>query len=147
MPIRRRRSIFDIIDEYFESLEERVKRSGETLIERPSWNQKTCTVEPLRDIMVTPTEIIVTVDLPYAEESTIRVKPIDKDTLEILAKMRRKIRFDDFGITHYEGEFQTFQCQTRIPVPVYMEKMEIRFKKGFLEIRLPRKHEYEISRE
>jgi len=144
MATKKRRSIFDIIDEYFEDLEERAERFRETLIERPSWNQKTCTIEPLRNIMVTPTEVIVTVDLPYTEENTIQVKPLDKKTIEISARMRRKIRFYDFGITHYRGEFQAFDCQTRIPVLVYMDKMKIRFKKGILEIRLPRKHEYTI---
>jgi len=142
--MRRRRSIFDIIDEYFESFEEQVERLGEALIERPSWNCRACTMEPLREVMVTPTEVIVTVDLPYTEENTIQVKPIEKNVIEISARMRRKIRFDDFGITHYKGEFQTFHCRTRIPVPVFMEKLEIRFKKGILEIRLPRKHEYTI---
>jgi HSP20 family molecular chaperone IbpA len=141
---RRRRSIFDIIDEYFESLETWAERVLETVMERPSWNCRTCTMEPLRDIMVTANEVIVTVDLPYAEQNTIEVKPIGKDTIEISAKMRRKISFDDFGITHHRGEFQRFHCQTRIPVPVYMDRMEIRFKRGILEIRLPRKHEYEI---
>jgi len=144
MSNKRRRSIFDIIDEYFESLEERFERFGGMLVERPSWNQKTCTMEPLRDIMVTPTEVIVTVDLPYTEENTIQVKPIDKSTIEILAKMKRKVRFDDFGITHYKGEFQTLHCHTRIPVPVHMDKMEVRFKKGILEVHLPRKREYII---
>jgi HSP20 family molecular chaperone IbpA len=141
---RRKRSIFDIINEYFESLEEQVEQLGETLIERASWNCRSCTMEPLRDIMVTPKEVIVTVDLPYTEENTVHVKPLDKNTIEISAKMRRKIRFDDFGITHYKGEFQTFHCQTHIPVPVQMDNIEIRFKKGILEIRLPRKHEYTI---
>lgn len=144
MSTRRRRSIFDIINEHFENLEEWTERFREALIEKPSWNRRACTIEPLRDIMVTPTEVTVTADLPYAEENTIQVKPISKDIIEILAKMKRKVRFDDFGITHYKGEFQTLHCQTRIPVSVYMEKMEIRFKKGILEIRLPRKHEYEI---
>jgi HSP20 family molecular chaperone IbpA len=144
MSTKRKRSIFDIISEYFEDLQERTERFREALIEKPSWNRRACTIEPLRNIMVTPTEVIITVDLPYAEENTIRVKPISRDTIEILAKMKRKIRFDDFGITHYEGEFETFHCQTRVPVPVYMDKMELRFKKGILEIHLPRKHEYEI---
>lgn len=144
MSTKRKRSIFDIISEYFEDLQERTERFREALIEKPSWNRRACTIEPLRNIMVTPTEVIITVDLPYAEENTIRVKPISRDTIEILAKMKRKIRFDDFGITHYEGEFETFHCQTRVPVLVYMDKMELRFKKGILEIHLPRKHEYEI---
>jgi HSP20 family molecular chaperone IbpA len=144
MSTRRRRSIFDIINEYFENLEEWTEKFREVLIEKPSWNRRACTIEPLRNIMVTPTEVIVTVDLPYAEENTIQVKPIGGDTIEILAKMKRKIRFDDFGITHYKGEFETLHCQTSIPVSVYMNKMEVRFKKGILEIHLPRKHEHEI---
>jgi len=147
MSTKKKRSIFDVIDEYFEDLEEWAERFRETLVERPSWNQKSCTMEPLRDVMVTPTEVIVTVDLPYTEENTIQVKPVDKNIIEISAKMRRKIRFDDFGITHYKGEFQTLHCRTRIPLPVHMDKMEIRFKKGILEIRLPRKHEYTIPTE
>ena len=145
MATKRKRSIFDVIDEYFEDLEEWAERFRETLVERPSWNQKACTMEPLRDIMVTPTEVIVTVDLPLTEENTIQVKPVEKNTLEISARMKRKIRFEDFGITHHKGEFQTFHCQTRIPVQVNMDKMHFRFKKGILEIHLPRKHEYAIS--
>lgn len=145
MSTKRKRSIFDIISKYFEELQERTERFREALIEKPSWNHRACTMEPLRNIMVTPTEVVVTVDLPYAEENTIRVKPISRDTIEILAKMKRKVRFDDFGITQYEGEFETLYCQARVPVSVYMDKMELRFKKGILNIHLPRKHEYEIS--
>ena len=116
----------------------------EGLMDKPSWNQKACTIEPLRNIMVTPTEVIVTVDLPYTKEDTIKIKPIDNRTIEVSARMKRKIRFDEFGIIHHKGEFETLHCQTRIPVPVYMDKMEVHFKKGILEIRLPRKHEYTI---
>jgi HSP20 family molecular chaperone IbpA len=144
MSTRKRRSIFDIMDEYFENLEEWAERFRESLIERPSWNCRACTMEPLRDMTVTHDKVIVTVDLPYSEENTVQVKPISKDTIEISAKMKRKVSFDDFGITHYKGEFQKLHCQTRIPVPVYMDRMEVRFKKGILEIHLPRKHEYEI---
>lgn len=147
MSSKRRRSIFDLIDEYFEDLEEWSERFRERLAEKPSWNQKTCAVEPLRDIMVTPTEVIVTVDLPYTEENTVQVKALDEDVLEISAKMKRKIRFEEFGITHYKGEFHTFHCQTRIPVPVQMDKMTVRFKKGILEVHIPRKHGYAIQGE
>lgn len=144
MSTRRKRSIFEIINEYFENLEEWTERLREASIEKPSWNHRACTIEPLSNIMITPTEVIVTVDLPYAEENTIRVEPIGRDIIEILAKMKRKIRFDDLGITHYKGEFQTLHCQTRIPVPVYTDKMEVRFKRGILEIHLFRKRGHEI---
>ncbi len=141
---KRKRSIFDIMDEYFESMEDWAESMMESIMEKPSWNYKACTMEPLRNIVVTSDKVIVTVDLPYAAQNTVQVKPISKDTIEISAQMRRKISFDDFGITHYKGEFQRFHCQTRIPVPVYMDRMEVHFKKGILEIHLPRKHEYEI---
>ncbi|MEM3442365.1 MAG: hypothetical protein QXM86_00705, partial [Candidatus Bathyarchaeia archaeon] len=98
MSERRRRSIFDLIDEYFENLEEAFSHLTESMLERPSWDRKTCTIEPLRDIIVTPTEVIVTVDLPYTEENTIRVRPVSKDSIEISAQMRRKISFNDFGM-------------------------------------------------
>jgi len=145
MSTRKRHSIFEIMDEYFENLEEWAERFRESLIERPSWNCRACTMEPLRDMMVTHDKVIVTVDLPYSEENTVQVKPVSKDTIEISAKMKRKVSFDDFGITHYKGEFQKLHCQTRIPVPVHMDRMEVRFKKGILEIHLTRKHEHEIS--
>lgn len=144
MSTRKRRSILDLINEYFEDLEEWAEQISEALMQRPSWNCRACTMEPLRDIHVTSDEVIVTVDLPYAEESSIQVKPIGKDTIEVSAKMRRKISFEDFGITHHKGEFHRLHCKTRIPVPVYLDKIEIRFKKGLLEIRIPRKQEYEI---
>lgn len=144
MMARRRRSIFDIMDEYFENLEEWIENLRGSLLERPSWDYRERTMEPLRNIIITSNEVIVTVDLPFTEENTIEVKPISNNTIEVSAKMRRKVSFDEFGITHHRGEFHRFHCQTRIPVPVYMDKMEIRFKKGVLEIRIPRKHEYEI---
>ena len=146
MPTKRKRSEkMDTLNNYFDELEKEFEKWRETLAERPSWNQKACTMEPLRYVKVTPTEVIVTVDLPLTKENTIQVKPVDKSTIEILASMKRKIRFTDFGITHHKGEFQKLHCHLRVPVPVYMEKMKLRFKKGILEIRLPRKHEYMIS--
>lgn len=144
MESKRRRSIFEIIDEYFERVEELADRLEEMFFEKPSWNCRTCTIEPLRDVRVTPDEVIVTVDLPYAEENTIKVIPVGKDRISISAEMKRRVSFDDFGITHYKGEFQRFHCEARVPVPVHTDRMEVHFKRGVLEIRLPRKHEHEI---
>jgi len=144
MSTRRRRSIFDILDGYFENIEEWAESFRERLIERPSWDCRASTIEPLRNTLITPTEVIVTVDLPYAEENTVEVKTLGKDTIEVLAKMKRKIRLDDFGITHYEGEFKMLRCQARIPVPVYTDAMKVHFRKGILEVRLRRKNALEI---
>jgi HSP20 family molecular chaperone IbpA len=88
---------------------------------------------------ITPTEVVVTVDLPLTFENKVQVKPLDENTLEISAEMKRKVRFSELGITHCEGEFQKLHCHSRVPVPVRMSKMKIRFKKGILEVHLPRK--------
>ena len=144
MSTKRKRSFSDVVDEYFESIEEMMEQMQAMLTEKPSWNQKACTIEPLRDIVVTPTEVIVTVDLPYAEEKTVKIKPLEKNVLEIRAKMKKKVKFNELGITHRKGEFQEFHCQTRIPVPVHTKKMKILFKKGILKICLPRKEEFTI---
>jgi HSP20 family molecular chaperone IbpA len=140
MSIKKKRTISDIIDAYFEDLERWAEQFEETMMQRPSWNLKNCTIEPLREIMVTPTEVVVTVDLPYTEKKLIRVKPVGHTSLEISAKMKRKIRLDDLGVTYCKGEFERFYCHVRIPVPVNMDDMNVSVKKGILEIRLRRKY-------
>jgi len=140
MAIKKRRSFSELIDEYFADLEDWVEKFGETATERPSWNLRNCSIEPLRDLIVAPAEVLVTVDLPFTEKKAVKVKPVGKNSIEISAKMNRKIRIDDLGVTHCKGEFQKFHCYMRIPVPVNMNKMDVYYKKGILEIHLPRKH-------
>jgi HSP20 family molecular chaperone IbpA len=141
MAIKKKRQMRDEIDEYRENVDEWIEQFEKTLLERPSWNKTACTIEPLRGVKVTATEVIVTADLPLTEEKAVQVEPLDDRTLEISAKMTRKVRFKELGIIHHEGEFHMFQCHTHIPVPVHMDKMKVKFKKGMLEIHLRRKHE------
>lgn len=138
----KRRSIFDLINEYVEEME----ALAEELLpfERPSWNVEAQTIEPLCNVFVTPNQVIVTADLPFSDPNSIKVEPIDEKTLEITARMKRRVCCEDLGIMHEKGEFSTFNCQTRIPVPVDTEKRKVKFKKGILEVRLPRKKGYEL---
>jgi HSP20 family molecular chaperone IbpA len=140
MAIKKKRPARDIVDSYFENLEREYERWRETFFERPSWNLKAGTMEPLKNMKVTPTEVVMTMDLPLTVESSLQVKPLDEETLEISAKMKRTVYVKEFGVTHYKGEFQRFHCHTRAPVPVKMDDMKIKFKKGLLEIHIPRKH-------
>ena len=139
---RKRRSIYDMIREYLEEVEK--LKEGIPLTERPSWDLKECTLEPLSNIFVSRREVIITADLPYVLQSSVKVEPINDDRLEITAEMKRKVKLKDLGMTHHEGEFSTFSCQTRIPVPVDMKHIETSFKRGVLEIRIPRKRMYTI---
>ena len=139
---KKKQSIYDMIREYLDEAE-RLKE-GIPSIERPSWDLQTCTLEPLSSIFVTTREVIITADLPYAEPDSVKVEPINSDRLEITAEMRRKVKFEEMGIVHHEGEFSSFSCQTRIPMPVDMRHIKTRIKRGVLEIRIPRKRSYKI---
>jgi len=137
---RRRRDIFDIIDEYFEEMERASRELFESLLGgRPSWDVSERCLEPLTNIHITPDEVIVRVDLPMVKPESIKVRALGGNVLEVSADMNRTISFNDFGITHRRGEFCGFKTKIRIPLPVDMEKMTTKFARGFLEIRLPRK--------
>lgn len=140
MPGKKERSLWDAIDAYNQSVEEWMEEFGETLVEKPSWSFKNCTIEPLRHMTVTPAEVVVTVDLPFTRKENVKVKAVGRRMLEITAKMKRKIKFKELGIHYCEGEFQSLHSQVHIPLPVDTNKMKTSFKKGILEIRLPRKH-------
>lgn len=141
---KKRRSLFDLIREYEEEIEE--LRQGLILppLEHPSWNIRECTLEPLCNIFISSKEIIVTADLPYAKPDSVKVEAVNEDRIEITAEMKRKVKFEELGITHHEGEFSTFSCQVGIPVAFDVEHMATSFKHGVLEIRLPRKRRHQI---
>ncbi len=140
---RRRRSIFDLVNEYVEEME---SLADELLhVERQSWDIRASTLEPLCNVSVTPDEVVVTADLPFSDPDSITVEPVDEKTLEISARIMRRVCCEDLGIIHQRGEFSTFKCQTHIPVAVDAKKRTKRFKKGILEVRLPRKKSHEIK--
>lgn len=137
---RRKRSLFDLMNEYMHDLEELSEELAEAVGPGgPSWDLKSCCVEALCNVTVSHDEVVVTADLPNTNPDKISVDQIDHDTLEIKAEMKRKVQFKEFGVTHREGEFQYFRCQPHIPVVVDMKHMKTRFRRGILEIRLPRR--------
>lgn len=142
---RRRRSIFDLLREYVEDLDAWADELVKSMTERPSWDVESHCLEPLCNIFVATEEVVVTADLPYAVPDSIRVEAVSKDLIEIAANMKRKLCFDDFGITHRKGEFSTFRCQVRVPVPVDASRAKIQFRRGILEVHLPRKRGYRIK--
>jgi HSP20 family molecular chaperone IbpA len=139
MSIRRRESISELIDAYFEDMEKWAERVRETLTDKPCWDLKTCAIEPLREINVAATEVVITVDLPYARKETVQVKPVGPASLEIFAEMKRKIRLTELGVSHRKGVIQRFHAWIHVPVMVNMDKMKVQQKRGILEIKLPRK--------
>lgn len=142
---RKRRSIFEIIREHVEELETFADKLIESaLVERPSWDLQSCCLEPLCSVFVSTDEVVVTADLPNIDPQNIKVEAAGEDVIEITAEMKRKVHFEDFGITHRQGEFSAFHCQTRIPVPVNIKQMKTQFKRGILEVHLPRRKGHRI---
>lgn len=134
----------DLINDYIEEFEILSEEMGR-VFERPSWDARSCCIEPLCSVFVAPDEVVVTADLPNTRPDTIKVEQVDHDTLEIRAEMKRKVSFEEFGIAHRKGEFSFFHCQTRIPVAVDAKRMKTQFKRGILEVHLPRKKGYRMK--
>ncbi len=140
MSKRRKRSIFEIMNEYMEDFRTWAEDMIESVVaERPSWDIGSCCLEPLCNVFITVDEAVVTADLPNTDPKSIKVEAVSEDSIEIRAKMKRRLRFDDFGITHRRGEFSSFRCQVHIPVPINTKQIKTSFKRGVLEVHLPRK--------
>ena len=130
--MHKRRTVLDFVDDYFRRIEHMAEKmfSG--------WNEMACSIEPLSNVLVGANEVIVTVDLPYVNSETVKLKLVADDTLEVSAKTSRKICFSDLGVKHRHGEFSCYHCVIHVPVPVDERAMISKFKRGILEIRVPR---------
>lgn len=103
-----------------------------------SWNVAAACIEPLYNMFVAATEVVLTIDLPYVNEKEVKVRCPVNDVVEIYAKTSKKITFKDLGLKHRHGEFTCYHARIRIPVPVDENKIRTNFKRGVLEVHLPR---------
>lgn len=129
----RRKRLFDVMDEYFKRIE--------YMFEGPfasGWNEAAQCIEPLYDIAVSSTEVILTVDLPYVDSQQVTVKVPANDTIEINANTKRRITFADMGVGHRGGQFKCYRARIHMPVPVLESGMTSKFKRGVLQLNLPR---------
>lgn len=133
-------SNFDEMKKYIneiESLANELLKS--TFPEGPSWNTVTCCLFALSNVFVTSNEIILTADFPNIEPETVTVVMKSSNIIEVSAKLKKKVHFDDLGIHHRTGEFSFLRCEGHVNVGIDTEKMKISCKEGFLEVRIPRK--------
>ena len=144
----RRRGLLEVLWDYIEDFE----RTAEELFEavfgermRPCWDVRGRCLEPLTHVSVAPDEVIITMDLPLVRPETIRVRPVEENTIEVVADMRRALRTKDLGVLHVDGEIRKLRARARIPVPVEMRAIRFEFRRGILEVRLPRKRRIEIE--
>jgi HSP20 family molecular chaperone IbpA len=102
------------------------------------WNVATACIEPLYNLFVGATEVVITVDLPYVNQTQVKLQCPSNDLVEIYAQTSRKITFKDLGVKHRHGEFTCYHARIRIPVPVDESRINSKFKHGILEVHLPR---------
>lgn len=135
---RRRRSISEYINEIRLKFEEMFNEFEEQL-ERPMLDFERRCLEPLTEVKETPSEVIVTVDLPCVRKEGINLYATE-NTLTIEASMYRKIKFDKLKAIYHETEFQSYHKIIKLPSPVDPENARARFKDGILEVKLPKKY-------
>jgi HSP20 family molecular chaperone IbpA len=102
------------------------------------WDEISRSIEPLSSLMVGAEEITITVDLPLVDDKQVKVQVHGVDTVEVYARTRRTVRFDDLGIKHRSGEFTCYHTMMELPEPVDATKVIHCLKRGILEIRLPK---------
>ncbi len=102
------------------------------------WNVAAACITPLYNLLVTANEILLTIDLPYVNRNEVRLTCPTDDCVEVYAKTTRKITFQDLGLRHRSGEFNCYHARIRIPVQVDETKIASSFKRGILEVRIPR---------
>lgn len=136
-----RKEKLDNLRKYLLEFEELTNELKEiTFPEGPNWNIENCCLYALSNVYTTPKEVIITADLPNVEFKTVKVKVTDGNIIEISAKMKKKIKFSDFGIFHRNGEFTSLSCRDLINETIDLKKLEISFKNGILEVRIPKTH-------
>jgi HSP20 family molecular chaperone IbpA len=129
----RRRHLAEIVDEYL--------RRVEFAFERPftsSWNEMASCMEPLYNVFVGGDEVLVTIDLPYVDHDSVKIRVVAEDTIDVSANTTRPISFKDLGVHHRGGEFNCYHARIHVPVPVDEPGIITKLKRGILEVRMPR---------
>ena len=104
----------------------------------PSWNIENSCLYALSNVSITPKEVIITADLPNIELETVKVRVTDGNLIKISAKLKKKMKFSDFGIFHRNGEFTSLSCIDYVNETIDFKKLVISFKNGILEVRIPK---------
>mgnify|MGYP000483420068 CR=1 FL=1 len=123
---RMRRRIERMISEFYEEFE------------KPMWDFETRSLEPLVSVKELEDKIIVIADLPCVDKNNIRIYATE-DTLTIEAALKETYKFERLGITRREATFEYFRKVIQLPAPVIPERAKAKFRKGILEVILPKK--------
>jgi HSP20 family protein len=121
----------------FKGLRNEIDTLFDRFVERPLSTLTGQLVPPI-DISETDTEIIVKMEVPGMEEEDLDVS-ITNDILTVRGEKKKER--EESGKTYHivERTFGTFTRSVTLPVAVRVEMIRASYKKGVLEINLPKK--------
>jgi len=93
--------------------------------------------EPYVDIYETPTEVIVTAELPGMKKRDIKLN-VTEDTVEISAEAREEAEEERPGVLRKERRVGRFYRSLSLPCRVEPEGAKAKYVDGVLEVRLPK---------
>ncbi|HIH77975.1 MAG TPA: Hsp20/alpha crystallin family protein [Halobacteria archaeon] len=107
------------------------------------WTHNGC-LEPLYDIEDFGDRFIVTFDLPCVDKENINLY-VTEDTIKLDASMKRTLCWEKWGTIQRKIIFKQFKKQVKLPERVNPEKATAIFKKGILQIDLPKFEKKHLS--
>jgi len=122
------------IDRTFRELEEIIW--GE---ERPMFDLTRRCLEPLAHVREEEDKVIVTVDLPYVKRKEDISVNVSGNSLIIEAKMKRKVQYSTLAGVYRDVSFDTYRKVIRLPENVEPSGAVAKFRKGILEVIVPKK--------
>jgi HSP20 family protein len=94
-------------------------------------------VTPTIDVAEDDKQVVVTAELPELDEKDLEVT-LSGDVLTIRGEKRVEQEESKGGATHMDRRFGSFARSIRLPFEVRDEKVDARYDKGVLTIRVPK---------
>ena len=136
MSTRRRKTILNEFDEMERDVDEFFERIAASL--EPMWNIQDHTLKPLYELRETRESMILLVDLPYVEKEGIQLR-VDKHSIDLTAELRQPVRYERWGTSQRECEFNKLSTMIQLPTEVDPEAARAKFSNGILTVQLPKK--------
>jgi len=133
------------LEEWFFEYIKRIRREIDRMISeveeamtKPLISFERRCLTPLYEIRDSEDELILYVDLPKVRSKDDISVTLAEDKVIIDAKISSPISFGDIPI--YSGQnYNRYYAEIRLPVPVEAKKTRASYRRGILEIRLPKK--------
>lgn len=132
--MRLRREMDKLFDSFFDNKEVRkLIGSGKSLVKKPF----RLIAEPVSDVKVKDKDVEVKLGMPGVSKKDIRIEVTDS-YVEVRAEKKEESRVKKKRMYREERSYRSYHRVIPLPVKVKAEKAKADFKKGVLEIKIPR---------